>query len=67
VVPGQWLLRAGSRPEEVERLRAELARKELELAQARDPETERDRLKSVVERRSAELSYAFFAVMAIPV
>jgi multidrug resistance efflux pump len=52
------LLRAGSRPEEVERLRAELARKELELAQARDPETERNRLKSVAERRSAELSYA---------
>jgi multidrug resistance efflux pump len=52
------LLRSGSRPEEIERLRAEVSRKELELANARDTETERKPLTAIIERRSAELTYA---------
>jgi multidrug resistance efflux pump len=51
-------LRSGSRREEVERLGAAVSRKELELAQARDPETERTRLQAIVDRRSTEVAYA---------
>jgi multidrug resistance efflux pump len=52
------VLRAGSRTEEVDRLRAEVSRKELELAQARDPEKERNRLQTIIERRGTELAHA---------
>jgi putative peptide zinc metalloprotease protein len=52
------MLRSGSRREEVDRLGAVVSRKELELAQARHPETERVRLQAIVERRSTELAYA---------
>ena len=55
---GLAVLRSGSRPEEVERLGAAVSRKELELAHARDPETERVRLQAIIERRSTELKYA---------
>jgi putative peptide zinc metalloprotease protein len=51
-------LRAGSRREEIERLQAVLSHKELELAQARDPETERARLQALIDQRSTELAYA---------
>lgn len=52
------VLRAGSRREEVERLGAAVSRKELELAQARDPETERARLQATIDQRRTELTYA---------
>jgi multidrug efflux pump subunit AcrA (membrane-fusion protein) len=52
------MLRSGSRREEVERLGAAVSRKELELDQARDPETECTRLQAIVERRTTELAYA---------
>jgi multidrug resistance efflux pump len=52
------VLRSGSRHEEVDRLTAAVSRKELELAQARDPETDRVRLQAIVDRRSTELTYA---------
>ncbi len=51
-------LRSGSRPEELERLRAAVSKKELELAQARDPETERARLQATIDQRGTELAYA---------
>ena len=51
-------LRAGSRPEDIERLRAAVSEKQLELAQARDPETERGRLQAAIDQRGTELTYA---------
>jgi len=52
------VLRSGSRREEVERLGTVVSRKELEVAQARDPENERVRLQASVDQRAAELTYA---------
>jgi multidrug resistance efflux pump len=52
------VLRSGSRPEDVERLRVEVSRKRLELAQARDPETERNRLQTVIARHATEVAHA---------
>jgi multidrug efflux pump subunit AcrA (membrane-fusion protein) len=52
------VLRAGSRVEDVERLQAAVSEKQLELAQARDPETERARLQAAVDQRATELQYA---------
>jgi len=52
------VLRAGSRREEVERLGAAVSEKELELAHARDPETERARLQATIDQRNTELTYA---------
>lgn len=52
------VLRAGSRAEELDQLRAAVQKKEIELAQARDPETERARLQAIVDQRSTELAFA---------
>jgi len=42
----------------VQRLGAAVSEKELELAQARDPETERARLQATIDQRGTELAYA---------
>jgi putative peptide zinc metalloprotease protein len=52
------VLRSGSRREELERFGAEVSKKEVELAQARNPETERARLQAMIDQRSTELAYA---------